>query len=622
MSVAALVAGVVSLITAHSVILGYKKLADIDEGYAMALAERLLEGQKLYDGAISQRGPLMYYAYELIGRIDGWDNVLGLRIWALGFCLAHVVLVYWAARKLLSRSAAVVAALATVYALALAFPQRDAVALHGEALQLPLILFSVVAGARAMRFVPGSRERLLRLAAAGLAFGAAFSIRQSITLHLVPLVVWIVVDGRKDRASWLAIARETALYLATTAIIPALFALNALREGTLRQLVYYCFTYNVQVHVRPTAKTIGWLGPLGARFRDHTLYFLVLGFLLACALPFIMRRLSAMRRTRTLSALGRAFGTRSYLALHLVVALATATSMYRFFPHYYLPTLPFLTLLLGAAIERWLRRRATAQVAHIAIAVFAAFLLVNTGLNAYFDERIDGRTAHDTLVERLAHYLEAATTPDQRIFVWGFSPWLYPYSHRRPAGRYVFETYVTGFVPWYWEERELEDSRVVPGSMDALLSDLEREKPELVVDAGSVLIGRPLRSYAAPLRWLRAQYCFELRFGSYDVYRRRPDGGVCDTPYVPRSPPAVDFYGNPAGYATQPATLDNDESRWLPPGEWDKPIQFPGQSRPRGVDALRDRKAEREQEEDFAKKGLKREDLLPPAPCESAQPKP
>jgi hypothetical protein len=616
--------GLAALVTCHAAILGYKKFADVDEGYASAIAERLLEGFKLYSGAVSQRGPLMYYGFAAMMRITGWDNVMGIRCWALAFCLAHVVLVFWAGRRLVSLEAGVVAALATVYGLGFGFPARDAVALQGEAMQLPPLIVSAVLGALAMRHAPGSRGRVGRLAWAGLALGISISIKQSVALHLLPVAAWIVADAVWRRGRVGPVLVEMGAFVGSTLFVPAVFVLHALREGTLREMVYYCLTYNLTTHLHPTSRWTATLGQLFDRINERAGFFLALVFVLGWGVALLAGRLREARRNggagdaaAALRSAAGAFGPRAYLGLHLIVALATGASMSRFFPHYFLPAMPFLTILLGAAVDVAFRRHATAGAARIVAATLSGFLLLYAGLAAYFLEKIDGRIAHEPLVERLARYLEASTSADQRIFVWGFSPWLYAYSHRRPAGRYVFETYVTGFVPWFWEDVDVERQRIVPGSVDALLDDLDREKPEVVVDAGAVLFGRGMRGYEEPMAWLKHFYCFELRFGAFDVYRRKREGGEpCEVPDVPKMHFAVDFYGSAAPYAAMPVTLDFASSRWLPPGDYDSPIVFPEQLLPPLADALRDRKVERERAEALKKLGVtSSHDLLPPAPC-------
>jgi Dolichyl-phosphate-mannose-protein mannosyltransferase len=544
----------------------------------------------------------MYYGYEAIARVTGWDNVIGLRAWALAFAVGNVLLVYWAGARLFSRSVGVVAALLVSYALGFGLPPRDSIALHGEAMQLPLLVVSVVLGALAMRQRSASRGRAVRLAISGLCLGAAICVKQSVALHPLPLLVWIAVDAHRNRARPAAVLVDIATFLAATLLVPALFVVHAYATGTLGELYYYCVHYNLFVHLHGSSQA-SFLLPVFAHMNGQTSFFLGIALLIGLALPFVRRRVRAAWRARSGWALLRAHEARAYLGLHLAIALGTGASMLRFFPHYFLPAVPFLALLVAASLRRTLdaRRRGAGATARRVTTVGAAFLLVFGGLAAYFGEKLDGRIGHDILVERLAKYIEAATTPDQRVFVWGFSPWLYPYSHRRPAGRYVFETYVTGFVPWFFEEPAVERARIVPGSVEALLADLDREKPALVIDAGALMIARPMRAYERPAAWLHEHYCFSFRFESYDVYERRGDR-PCADPRFPEAPAPVDFYGG-ALPVLMPPLVDADTSWWLPPTEPDKPVQFLGQPLPKAIDAIRDLKREREVKETLEKYG-------------------
>lgn len=288
-----LLAALSALAAVHGPILGYKKFADVDEGYAMAIARRLMDGAKLYDGAVSQRGPLMYYGYELLARITGWDNVLGLRCWALGFAAANVALVYWAGARLLSDAAGLIAALATAYALGFGMPTRDAVALHGEAMQLPALLGSAVVGAIAMRCPLGSSARRARLALSGVLMGVSICIKQSVLLHALPLVVWLVLNGRKNRAPARSVLSELGVFSASVAFVPTLFIAHAAAEGTLHELFYYCVSYNLGIHLHPSGKTLHWLKPLWERLNERTLFFTAVVVVAARAFPFVRRRFGA-----------------------------------------------------------------------------------------------------------------------------------------------------------------------------------------------------------------------------------------------------------------------------------------------------------------------------------------
>jgi 4-amino-4-deoxy-L-arabinose transferase-like glycosyltransferase len=592
-----LCASVVSIAQVQAPLIGYKTFANVDEAYAGALAERLLEGHKLYQGAVSQRGPLMYYAFEGMAWLHGWDNIVALRLWGLALSLAHMFLVYWAGKRLLlSKTAATIAVAVTAYALSFGFPPSDAFAINGESLQLPAFLVAVVLGAEAVRAAPRTMARRGRLLLAGLLLGVAIAIKQSVALHPIPILLWLAVDAHRRRASWEAIAGDALALAFGVALVPSLLLAHAAADGTLHDLVYYTVTYNRRVHLSPSAKTLPWLPFFFRDLAGFTLFFLGIVFVFARALPFLVRRVRASRAARSGWALVRAFGPRHYVGLHLVVALVSATSMYRFFPHYYIQASPFLALAFAASVDRFFRAPRTAWQARVVGGSFMFFTMFASALGCVFGEKVDGRVSHDRTVQDMGKLIAATTAPEDRIFVWGFSSWLYQYAHRRPAGRYVFETYVTGFVPWFWDKLELERARIVPGSVEALLADLDREQPKVVVDAGSVMMARPMRMYEKPNAWLHAHYCFEVRIGALDLYRRKAsDADACPNPF-PRAHETIDWDGR-AMTIPIPRTLDFDESPQLPRGNPVKPIWFPERPEPVGVAAVRDPRLEKEEAE-------------------------
>lgn len=568
---ASLAGSVVALVATHAMLVGYGTFANVDEAYAAALASRLLDGYRLYEGAISQRGPLMYLAYALMVKLTGWDDVAGLRLWALGFSALQVGLVAWAGARLYGLRVAALAGAVMAYVLTVGLPPIDGLALHGETMQAPAILAGATIAVFATR--REGRARVGLLVGAGLLFGAAIAIKQSALLQPLPVVLLLLSDARRAKRRALP-WRDLGVFTSGVAAIPAVLLLDALRTGTLPSLLYYCFTYNVKVHLRPSDALLAreTLLPLADLLRTRTGFVLTLLALLALGAAYAARRLRAAKRESSAWTLLRGFGVRRYLVAHVLVGAFAASTMYRFFPHYYVPILPILAIVVAAWVER--RARAfRAGGSRFATAMLVVVTLVTSGFTAYAYEKIDGRVTHSPTVQGVARYVEATTSPDARIFVWGFSPWLYPYAHRKPAGRYVFETYVTGFVPWYFDALEFEKSRVVPGSMEALLGDLVREEPEVVVDAGSVLLARPMRAYPEAAAFLHERYCFELRVGAFDVYRRKPADGCADDVF-PTAHPPVDFFGAPMAVPmpmlvdeadAKPLCLTEDgEATWMP----------------------------------------------------------
>jgi hypothetical protein len=588
-SVVPLVAAALALVGQHAALIGYKTYANVDEAYASAIAARLLGGAKLYEGAISQRGPLMYYVYELICGLVGWDNVMGLRVIALLFAVLEVLVVVWAARRTLARVPAVTAGLVMTYALAFGLPAIDGIALHGESLQVPVLMMSFVFGAEAMRKT--GRAQTWKLVLAGVTVGAAICIKQSAALHPLPLALFILVRNRYRLAR---AARMLGVYTAATLLLPGVFVLHAWLNGTLRSLVYYTWTYNRLVHLRPTSNDgkNPWLAPLIDQLYHQRAFVLCVLFVASFVAIYLWRRVPKGPR-----ALLRGFGVPHYLAAHLGIALFSGAALVRFFPHYFLPATGFLAVAVAGGAGQIAPLRLRARIAGPLALSASAFLLLSGAIAGYVGEKIDGRVTESKAVKQTARYIEAATLPTDRIFVWGFSPSLYGYSHRRPAGRFVFETYPTGFVPWYWEDLASEPARVVPGSMEALLGDLESEKPALVVDAGQAMIARSMRAYPQAASYLHEHYCFELRVSVYDIYRRMTPGVPCASAVFPKLHAPEDYFGNDL-MVKAPGAVDDAQAVKLPFEDESLP-QFFG-APPPACQAARDERLEQE-ERDRAK---------------------
>jgi general stress protein CsbA len=488
--------------------------------------------------------------------------------------------VYWGASRLISPRGAIVATLVSTYAMTLGLPPFDRFALNGEYLQLPPLVLGVVLGALGLRRSAPNRTLLF---AAGVALGVAVSVKQSAALHVVPLLLWIVIRARR-----LGKPRETtvdvALTLGGAALVPCIFVLHALATGTLREMYYYCVEYNVLVHV---GEASGGLTPASFEIQVNRGFALTIAAVTVAGVRALGLRLASCVRERSLSPLLRAFDLGQYLALHLAVSLLSAASLRRYFSHYFILAIPLLALVVARLVDRYTRSVAPKTMRAVFSGALATMLILG-GLETYALEKIDGRVAHDKLPKRLSRYIDASTPKDAKIFVWGFSPWLYAYSHRRPAGRYVFSTYVTGLVPWRHDDMAGEQKRIVPGSNEALMADLDAEKPDLVIDSGSIMLARPIRTYRAWADWLFANYCFELRVRGFDLYRRKRDPSFkCPEPGFPQPQRAFDFVGAPLEVPI-PKTSDPDRTKWLFVPEDSLPAWYPESPHPPRAEMLID----------------------------------
>ncbi len=536
---------------AHAPVLVSARYASVDEAYASAMASRLDDGFRLYEGAVSQRGPFLYGAFWGIARLASWHAVAPIRVAALLTLLGLMAAVFWAARRLAcSWAEAAIAVAVVTYAIALAITPYDGLALHGELLMTPLLVCAAVWGLPVQQDAPW-RARVL---AAGTTIGIAVCIKQTAAANALPIVAVLLQSARRD--GWVRACKRLIAFAGTAALAPALVVLEAWRAGTLRPLVYYTVTYNATVHARGMPFSTH-LRLLFERLLDTPLFLVAAIAGLACALRWRDERRIGL-----------------YVAAHFLASAAMGATIPQQYSHYYIPSFAFLALLLGGGVgrvllgARWTPSQGGIIAAGIALVGASGMATAWSRLMAH------GRVAHGSAVEKTAARIAEETREGDRIFVWGFSPWLYGYSARRPAGRFVFSTYVTGFVPWVWDRAADEPAHVVPGSVDELLGDLERERPAMVVDAGTVQMGRSMRAYPVFADWLHRNYCFAWRLGAFDIYSQKPAGTSCPAACFPKLPPPVDYFDAPMGIWTAPA-VDDASSRWLPPGDYFAPLHMP-----------------------------------------------
>lgn len=541
----------------HAPSLYFAKFANVDEAYAGSIAQRLLAGEELYQGAVSQRGPLFYYFYAALSFVAGWNNVRAVRFASLAITLVTIGLTYRLHREVGgSRPSALVSASILAFGFALGLPPIDGLALNAELVLAPLVVLAVGVSARVLDAPP--RHALALLAGSGLLIGAATSIKQVAFVHGALLVVLACVVSQRrlmDRVLAVAVA---AVSVAT---LPGIFALRAWHKGSLHDLVYYTWTYNKVVH-------------LGFSDQRDPGRFLLTALDHPVAVVAIALAIGAWLSTRKEQAHSEAlFGLKltamDWVAVNFVCALAIALRAPQAFPHYLVPALPLFAVLCGDMFGRVIAAQKVTPALVIANVVVATLATVQAG-------RVrskQGRVAHDIETERVASTLATITRPSDSVFVWGFSPWLYGYSGRPNATRFSFVTYPTGFVPWFWDELDAESSRVVPGSMEALVSDIDRARPKVIVDAGSVSLARPMRAYPAMQELVTRDYCFAARVGHYDFYERHPKGESCALGCFPLPPAQIDHQGK-AMNVRAPAVIDARRSPALS-SDGKEPIVMP-----------------------------------------------
>jgi hypothetical protein len=212
--------------------------------------------------------------------------------------------------------------------------------------------------------------------------------------------------------------------------------------------------------------------------------------------------------------------------LWLVTSAVSVTTGGRFFGHYFHLILAPLCLLAAPAFCRFWSQGRSFRVLLVALCALPAlvfFVLATVGrpLAVALDER-------EPRYDQVAARIDALTTADERIFVWGNSPQLYVLARRPMGTRFSFCNYMTGESPGTPTEsgQRNADANQLPAAWDMLFADLERRRPALFVDAAAAgwdgYAKYPLARYPRLRAYVDHHYrAVEDRAG-VGLYRRLP----------------------------------------------------------------------------------------------------
>ena len=164
----------------------------------------------------------------------------------------------------------------------------------------------------------------------------------------------------------------------------------------------------------------------------------------------------------------------------------------------------------------------------IALALVALGATASVAL-AMADRQVWPRSAwHQDRYQAVAMYVNLHTQPEARVFVWGNSPEIYLYAHRRMGSRYMSVNYQTGHV-WGTIANDLggaPDRKNVPAqSWNNLMADLQNNLPDIIVDAAAGKLDKmddePLSRHPRMAAFVSQHYRLEATVLGVPLYRRR-----------------------------------------------------------------------------------------------------
>jgi hypothetical protein len=530
-----------------------------DEGYELAFARRMLErGHNLpYVDGVSHRGPLFYWIVALAVKIYGYGTWMPMRTLALVAMLLAVALWFGAACTVRRSLPGAIMALGyfTVCVVGMHLPWEGpagwGLSFNSEH------LVNVFAGAAllsmTLAFPSGkSKARLSCVFACGICVMLSGVSKQIGLLAGLPFGLWALAVAlhrgdlpRRTRVR-IPLAFGVGLLVPLACVILP-FAI----AGELHTLYYYGFAYNTQIYIPA-------IDPGNRDYYVHTIFSLHHDMFLlgACLIGWGASRVFAgapghffrFARVPSVSDIAGAYASNAFevtVGLGFILSLVGASLGLRDFGHYWLPIVPWSSLLAGLLVDRAIRaiRSRTPErlgrVLWVRASVLSPLLAFATlgWLQKVEDYATDAdvRGLFDTQDWPICKFLRARTQPSDPIFIWGFDPAPYTACNRRAASRFVFTTFVSGVVPplagGIEPLRSTDPEHVVPGAPQQLLDDLRLEKPVFVFDSYETLRNRSMLEYGPLREFLLSDYCRDLDDGPNVWIRRR--GSDCPVRMLP-----------------------------------------------------------------------------------------
>ncbi|MDI1250143.1 MAG: glycosyltransferase family 39 protein [Lacunisphaera sp.] len=455
-----------------------KKIWNVDEAVTFTMAQQILAGEIPYRDAVDQRNPLAPYVQAAVFAIAGDWNLRAQHA-ALALMIGLTAVLLWQTARRLGHESAGVAGALWFTLLCLLLPTvRDTMPAHTA---WYLIFFSTAAFcALAQAWATGRRRWA---AASGAAFALAVLAKQPGILDFGVALVLLGLGLWARPAERVKLARLLGALLAGFAAPLLLTGIYFAAHGAWADLVYYTWTYNNTLYVPEVPALERWQTirvPFQLAWQMHPLA-VVTGVLAAVTL---LARVGA----RALRGPDR-FDLPGWLILGWCAAgLVSTTLSGREFSHYSIQLIPGLSLACGwVTAGLWQTGRRWAGASRLRQ---TGLLLPATGLILWLLQPLPARLRAFDLpepgVDTITQLVRRHTTPDERIFVWGYTPEVYAQSERLPATRFLYCTFLTGLIPWTnIDPLKNTDYAVVPGAWDDFLADWHRRPPALVADGRS-----------------------------------------------------------------------------------------------------------------------------------------
>lgn len=505
------VVAVVVVASMHWFYVRKPNIVAVDDGYTVALAERLIDRRWLpYVDGCSHRGPVLYWTaalgQALFGRYS-WASARWLMMLVSLVTVGGLTGAGFAARLPLAGG---IASLMFAFLALVGHPTPDGAAVLGENVASAFGAVALCFCAWAVNSRASLRVRLALFGLSGASIALAGLTKQTALPLALPLFVWSVahalsMEGAARRERWLV----SAAFLAGC-VLPCLVVL--VRYAIARELGtfwYWFYTYNAEIYAKVSPDTSYKKG-FDIWMREHT-WMVALTMLIAAW--GIVRPLTSSASLRDFPRAHAAAGLEASVAWMALFSIVPMVLAKRFWPSYELLPFPYVAMGAGVLLARSVSLSAEGSDfwPRFSGVVLLGSLLsgwVGYSASSKLKDLVERRKAggyQPALPEPLCDLVDKHSKPGEPLFVWGFDGDIYVTCHRAPATRFTYLTLVAGTVPPAWSDPRPE--WVARDSRRQLLEDLRLTTPPVVLDMPGKMGNVSLSVVPELTAYLKANYC-------------------------------------------------------------------------------------------------------------------
>ncbi|MDB5039264.1 MAG: hypothetical protein JWQ35_2792 [Bacteriovoracaceae bacterium] len=428
----------------------------VDESTYLSMAEVLHHGGTLYKDVVDRKPPALIWTYQLIGDLFGSWNIHAVHfvfflilLGLLGFCILIV-------RELRGGSTAILLS-AGLYALFSSCFPREVLSANAE---YPMTLF--LAGAIFLLFKSAEKKRYLFvfISFCLAAISTLFKQYGALIFAFVYLS-FSIVELRQNAMSFKTQVKALFVGILGLGFVYGLVCFYFVQKGAFKEFIYYFgvdgFKYIAQSRTLENRDTSAWIAILGMLVSWPALWW------------GASKSVGIFRRDpKGISLICGAVG-----------ALITAFLSGRYYTHYFVPLIWFLSILSAIGLEQVFREKKKTIII-LSLLPFCFYVFFNFDREALSHKWSFTKQKQKELIN-VGSWIKDHTDPTDRIVVWGMASQLYLLSERGSGTRFVFSDFVSGRQPGY----KSDISVPLPNAMEEFLTDLEKQKPKVIIDTSS-----------------------------------------------------------------------------------------------------------------------------------------